>query len=214
MLSVLVWSFADAPGAFWFIYLTHWTLVVEVLYLGAALYTTFALRGQLREGNPPAAPNVPRHVGITATLRAVALPASLLVSVTGARERARAKGNERARARARALESESESERRARARTHARTHAHTQTRTHTRQVFLLYWLLVFPYERGPLQAISCFTHGVNFLVMLLDAWLSCQPYRFSEGIYLFCYSLLYLFWSMIHALFKVQKRPSIRTKQA
>jgi hypothetical protein len=54
-----------------------------------------------------------------------------------------------------------------------------------------------------LEAITFFVHGVNFIAMLLDGWLSRQPYRIAQGIYLVCYCLLYLLWSIIHALTKV-----------
>jgi hypothetical protein len=98
MLSVLVWSFADGAlfepeGRFWFIYLTHWTLIIEVLYLGCALFTTATLRRQLLENSSPETTGLERKkpwkVWITGVLRVVALPASLLVrilsTVTGSR---------------------------------------------------------------------------------------------------------------------------------
>ena len=92
MMSVLVWSFSlsviDNTAGYWFIYLTHWTLVVEVLYLGCALYTTAALRSKITERltenslpNPttPWETEMPRHVKTTWMLRAVVLPASFMV---------------------------------------------------------------------------------------------------------------------------------------
>ena len=40
MTAVLVWSLAADGEGTWFIYLTHWTLVIEVGYLGSALALT------------------------------------------------------------------------------------------------------------------------------------------------------------------------------
>jgi len=71
------------------------------------------------------------------------------------------------------------------------------------QVFLLYWLLVFPTQDTDLKAISCFTHGVNFIVMLVDGWLSRQPYLISHGIYFLCYCIIYVVWTIIHAVAKI-----------
>jgi len=34
--GVLAWSILDHPKVWWLVYLTHWTLAVEVLYLGFA----------------------------------------------------------------------------------------------------------------------------------------------------------------------------------
>mmetsp|Transcript_51648 Transcript_51648/g.103695 ORF Transcript_51648/g.103695 Transcript_51648/m.103695 type:complete len:349 (+) Transcript_51648:132-1178(+) len=61
MLAVMIWSISLFDDAIWLIYLTHWTLVVEVAYLGAAFTTTFIAqkehgRVSVAEGvmaNPP-----------------------------------------------------------------------------------------------------------------------------------------------------------------
>ena len=95
MMSVLVWSFSlsviDNTAGYWFIYLTCWTLVVEVLYLGCALYTTAALRSKIIERltenalpNPttPWETEMPWHVQATWMLKTVALPASFTVKIS------------------------------------------------------------------------------------------------------------------------------------
>ena len=90
MLAVLCWSVSDAAvrnrAAFWFIYLTNWTLLIEVVYLAAALYTTAALRAMAMDriaGTLPPTPGfsagMPRHAKITWGLQAVVLPSSFLV---------------------------------------------------------------------------------------------------------------------------------------
>jgi hypothetical protein len=65
---------------------------------------------------------------------------------------------------------------------------------------VLYWCLVFPFSTSSLRALSVFTHGVNFAVMLLDGWLSRQPYLISHGVYFLAYCLIYLVWSIIHSV--------------
>jgi len=48
MFAVRLWSFIleakDGDGGYWFIYLTHWGLMLEVAYLGFACYTTYSIR--------------------------------------------------------------------------------------------------------------------------------------------------------------------------
>ena len=91
MLAVLVWSFSksavDDEAQFWFIYLTHWTLLIEVVYLCCALFTTATLRPKVLDrlaGSLPPTPGfsdgMPLHVKITWILQSVVLPASFLVS--------------------------------------------------------------------------------------------------------------------------------------
>ena len=71
-------------------------------------------------------------------------------------------------------------------------------------MFVLYWLLVFPFNPKAASALSVFTHGVNFVVMLLDGWLSRQPYLISHGVYFLAYCLVYLAWSVIHGLSNIK----------
>ena len=52
--------------------------------------------------------------------------------------------------------------------------------------------------------MSVFTHGVNFFVMLLDGWLSRQPYLISHGLYFLAYCVIYLIWSVIHAVANIK----------
>ena len=44
-----------------------------------------------------------------------------------------------------------------------------------------YWGLV--YDGGDIHLISCFTHGVNFGVMLLDAFCSGFPLLLAHALY-------------------------------
>lgn len=41
MAAIMFWSIASSLSALWLIYLTNWTLMVEVLYLSSAAYITF-----------------------------------------------------------------------------------------------------------------------------------------------------------------------------
>jgi hypothetical protein len=96
MLAVLCWSVSDSAGRntaeWWFIYLTNWTLLIEVVYLGCALYTTAALRTLAMERNSGVLPptpgfseGMPRHARVTWALQAVVLPASFLVGTVKSR---------------------------------------------------------------------------------------------------------------------------------
>jgi len=62
-------------------------------------------------------------------------------------------------------------------------------------VFVLYWGLVFD---GELQAIACFTHGVNFAVMMADAYASGFPILLAHALYFMIYAALYLCWTFVH----------------
>ena len=62
-------------------------------------------------------------------------------------------------------------------------------------VFVLYWGLVFD---GELQAIACFTHGVNFAVMMADAYASGFPVLLAHALYFMIYAALYLCWTFVH----------------
>ena len=59
-----------------------------------------------------------------------------------------------------------------------------------------YWLLV--YSGGTLSFITPFTHGVNFLLMLLDNFLNAQPFCLGHGLFLLAYFSVYLAWSAVH----------------
>ena len=72
-------------------------------------------------------------------------------------------------------------------------------------VFALYWLLVFPYRPSSVGALSVFVHGVNFLVMLLDGWLSRQPHLISHVVYFLAYVVLYVCWTIIHAVANIKR---------
>eukprot|EP00933_Yihiella_yeosuensis_P036613 TRINITY_DN30376_c4_g1_i1.p1 TRINITY_DN30376_c4_g1~~TRINITY_DN30376_c4_g1_i1.p1 ORF type:complete len:324 (-),score=42.98 TRINITY_DN30376_c4_g1_i1:519-1490(-) len=61
-------------------------------------------------------------------------------------------------------------------------------------VFALYWGLVFD---GNLHAISVCTHGVNFVVMALDAFVNAQSFKLAHGAYFYIYAIVYLIWTVI-----------------
>ena len=54
MFATLLWSYAhdvaNGHAGLWFIYLTHWTLAVEVAYLGCALWLSVRAAPLLQEG--------------------------------------------------------------------------------------------------------------------------------------------------------------------
>ena len=53
--------------------------------------------------------------------------------------------------------------------------------------------LVFPKEDGDFKVLSAFTHGVNFFVMMLDAWTSRFPVLLVHGAYFILYAYLLLY---------------------
>jgi len=141
VLSIQIYSWSDwvanaGPFRYYYIYLTHWTLLVQLIF------TMFNLAvGYYSKDDTLDAAKFPWFVKVTWILSEIALP-------------------------------------------------------NTFMVFLLYWGLVWT---GPeVHAVSVLTHGVNFALQAVDTMLSSQPKFFLHGIYPFLYSLLYLFWSLIH----------------
>lgn len=61
-------------------------------------------------------------------------------------------------------------------------------------VFALYWGLVFD---GKLYILSVFTHGVNFVVMALDAFVNAQSFKLAHGAYFYIFAIVYLMWTAI-----------------
>jgi hypothetical protein len=61
-------------------------------------------------------------------------------------------------------------------------------------VFVLYWGLVFD---GTIHLISVFTHGVNFIVMLIDTIINRQQLRMTHWLYFQCFTILYVIWTII-----------------
>merc|ERR1712107_111662 len=51
---------------------------------------------------------------------------------------------------------------------------------------------------GTVQLVSCLTHGLNFLVMFLDAVIGSQPYLLLHGLYFMLFAVVYVLWSLIH----------------
>ena len=63
-------------------------------------------------------------------------------------------------------------------------------------IFVLYWGLV--YDGGKIFPISPWTHGVNFVLMVLDQAFSNQPMYLVHGLLFMVYAFLYCLWSYIH----------------
>jgi hypothetical protein len=91
MFGTLIWSFYDmaakGDGGYWFIYLTHWTLVLENVYLGVAAYVTSKYAGpssKTTTANDAAAAEdnrLPCIIQVMWLLNAIVLPASFFVFV-------------------------------------------------------------------------------------------------------------------------------------
>ena len=62
-----------------------------------------------------------------------------------------------------------------------------------------YWGLVVDYSK-PMQWIAPFTHGVNFILMVVDNALKKQPFYLVHGVFLLGYLIVYLLWSGVHYL--------------
>uniref|UniRef100_A0A7S0N942 Uncharacterized protein n=1 Tax=Pyramimonas obovata TaxID=1411642 RepID=A0A7S0N942_9CHLO len=136
IFALFVWSSldmgVDGDYKYWWIYVTHWSLLVELLYFASAVYTQWRAE---EKGEPSGR----WWVYLSWILHDIAYPASFFVTVN-------------------------------------------------------YWLLVYS---PPLRAISTFTHGVNFVVILADTMLSSQAYRLSHGVYFLLYAIVYIIWSLI-----------------
>lgn len=64
-------------------------------------------------------------------------------------------------------------------------------------VFLLFWLLVFPYSRS-VDELTCQVHGANWLAMVADMLLAGSPHRPMHLYNALIYALTFLFWTGIH----------------
>lgn len=62
-------------------------------------------------------------------------------------------------------------------------------------VFVLYWLLVFTGSFA--NFVSPLTHGVNFVVAVVDFYLSKQPMYTAHVLWFFGYACLYCLWNVI-----------------
>lgn len=65
-------------------------------------------------------------------------------------------------------------------------------------VFVLYWALVVPEKTEPVQPLGYFTHGVNFVMQMLDVFLSRQPYHLLHGIYIAILGVVYISFTGIY----------------
>mmetsp|Transcript_56865 Transcript_56865/g.157369 ORF Transcript_56865/g.157369 Transcript_56865/m.157369 type:complete len:260 (+) Transcript_56865:106-885(+) len=65
-------------------------------------------------------------------------------------------------------------------------------------VVVLYWGLLVPTRSTPPPAVGYFTHGVNFLVLILDIFLSRQPYYLLHGFVFVGLGLAYMGFSVIY----------------
>ena len=140
MATIWVWSQLDWRAGhhafgYWWIYLTHTTLTLQVIYHLLAVLIAFQ---SARDGS--GGESIPCLAKVVWLLQAVCLPSTFFV-------------------------------------------------------FVLYWGLVFD---GDLHLISCFTHGANFAVMLLDSLCSGFPVLLAHGLYFLLYAALFLGWSAVH----------------
>eukprot|EP00242_Pyramimonas_sp_CCMP2087_P011774 CAMPEP_0198199704 /NCGR_PEP_ID=MMETSP1445-20131203/2907_1 /TAXON_ID=36898 /ORGANISM="Pyramimonas sp., Strain CCMP2087" /LENGTH=270 /DNA_ID=CAMNT_0043869593 /DNA_START=34 /DNA_END=847 /DNA_ORIENTATION=+ len=118
---------------YWWIYLTHWTLVVESMYFVSAAYTTWRAFT-----NKEQKLSADKHMILSWVLHDIAYPSTCLVMV-------------------------------------------------------MFWGLVFS---PPIRALTTFTHGVNFIMMLVDVILSSQPYYIMHAAYFLIYSAVYIGWTL------------------
>jgi hypothetical protein len=72
---------------------------------------------------------------------------------------------------------------------------HAVTLPATFFVFFLYWGLVFD---GTIYAVSISTHGVNFVVQLLDSFITRMPYRLIHGLFFLFYMLTYIIFTLLY----------------
>lgn len=136
-LGISIWSITEGSIR-WPIFLTSWSLVVELLYLGVALYNTWLVRPS--NSDIPAV--APASVKLAWLLNGITLPVATLVAVG-------------------------------------------------------YWALVY---RPPFNPISACTHGLNLLVILVDAMVCSHTYVLSQYCVALAFSVLYYVWSGIHAV--------------
>lgn len=141
IFALFVWSSinmgVEHEYKYWWIYITHWSLLVVLVYFVSAVYTHWQAVVNEDAKSPSEAA---WWMYLSWVLHDIAYPASFFVTV-------------------------------------------------------MFWLLVFD---PPLHALSVFTHGVNYLIMLADVILSSQPYRLAHGLYFILYAIVYIFWSLIY----------------
>jgi len=134
ILGIFIWSVyyeneCCKCGVKWFIFLTHWSLFLQLVYTWVSLFTTWRANA-MKEGRVPKREKIPWYAGLTWVLQDILLPLTFFV-------------------------------------------------------FSLYFGLILPAkEDGGVLALSFFTHGVNFVIMLLDMFLSRQPYYLLHGFYI------------------------------
>lgn len=68
-------------------------------------------------------------------------------------------------------------------------------------VAILFWTLV--YSGGALRETTVQTHGINWLIMLFEVFISKAPLRMEHVYVPMLYGLLYVLWSVVHALARV-----------
>jgi hypothetical protein len=128
IVGILIWSVYYENdccncGAKWFIFLTHWSLTLQLVYVWLSLFTTVRANALKEDGG-----SMPWYARLTWMLQDILLPLTFFV-------------------------------------------------------FILYFALILPAAGGSPKAISFFTHGANFVIMLLDMLLSRQPYYLLHGVY-------------------------------
>merc|ERR1719203_46160 len=157
--AIFLWSFIDNAmyqhkgedgvvvetycGYKYWIYLTHWSLTLQLLFVWNSLWSVWAAHRASK--SPTDKFPAPCHAKLTWILNDVLLPLTFLV-------------------------------------------------------FVQYWLLVWNGFDGDIAyaILSCCTHGGNFLVMLLDNWLSRIPYYITHGLYFWLVGVMFLLFSFLH----------------
>lgn len=146
MTFIYGWSLYDSAAegviACHYIFLTNWSLTIQVLYFWFAVWTS-RQADLMDSSDKPRSDKMPFYVRAAWLFQDIAIPGSFVV-------------------------------------------------------FVLYWVIVVPTETSSPTAVSYFTHGVNFVVMLLDMYLSRQPYYLMHGIYMAIMGLTYLGFTYVH----------------
>lgn len=67
-------------------------------------------------------------------------------------------------------------------------------------VFALYFGLVVDYSNPPKQPLSYLTHGLNFVIMITNAYLSKKPYYLLHGLYFMVFCFIFVTWTYAYYL--------------
>jgi len=146
--AIFAWSlyveFVDPGncGLKYFIFLTHWSLMLQVVYAWLSWYTTRQANA-MREERIKKRDRMPWYAVLTWVLQDILLPLTFFV-------------------------------------------------------FMLYFVVVLPTEERTPMLVSYFTHGANFATMVLDVFLSRQPYYILHGFYFAFFAAIYAAFSYFY----------------